>query len=75
MTKAILRRTLLGVLLPQEYQILMGEQPAAVFRQRFHLFRYEMDLEFLAGMGMGLDRRLGLAAAILLAIIEGRQRS
>jgi hypothetical protein len=75
MAKAMLRRLLLGALLPQEYQVLVNGQPAAIFRQRFQLFRYEMDLDFTPVGGASLDRRLGLAAAILLAIIEGRQRS
>jgi hypothetical protein len=75
MAKAMLRRLFLGALLPQEYQVLVNGQPAAIFRQRFQLFRYEMDLDFTPVGGASLDRRLGLAAAILLAIIEGRQRS
>lgn len=73
--RAILRRFLLGSLLPQRYEVLMaGQQSVARFEQRFNLFRYE--LEILFGLETdGLDRRLGLALAILLAIIEGKQQN
>ncbi len=72
---ALLRRFLLGTLLPQNYDILSGETQIGDLRQRFHLFRYVMDLDFSMDTAGRLDRRLGLAAGILLAIIEGRQDS
>jgi hypothetical protein len=75
MTKALLRRFLLGSLLPQTYEVYLGESPVALFKQRFHLFRYEMDLDYSVSGGPRLDKRLGLAAAVLLAIIEGKQSS
>jgi hypothetical protein len=73
--RAMLRRFLLGALLPQRYEVLMaGQQPVARFEQRFNLFRYELDIDF--GLEAdGLDHRLGLALGILLAIIEGKQQS
>lgn len=74
-TRAMLRRLLLGTLLPQDYDILIGETRVADLRQRFNLFRYEMDLDFSMDTARELDRRLGIAAAILLGIIEGRQQS
>jgi hypothetical protein len=73
--RALLRRLLLGTLLPQQYDILLSDgRSAASFHQHFHLFRYELGIDF-RGEGEGLDRRLGLAAAILLAIIEGKQQN
>ncbi len=72
-TRALLRRFLLGAWLPQDYDLIVGDQRAADLRQRFNLFRYEMDLDFNQPAAARLDRRLGIAAAILLAIIEGRQ--
>lgn len=72
---ALLRRFLLGTLLPQNYDILAGKTQVGDLRQRFHLFRYVMDLDFSMDTAGRLDRRLGLAAGILLAIIEGRQDS
>jgi len=74
-TRAMLRRLLLGSLLPLNYDILAGETRLADFRQRFNLFRYEMDIDFSMDTARWLDRRLGIAAAILLGIIEGRQES
>ncbi len=73
MTQAILRRLLLGSLLPQNYDLTLGEQRVADLKQRFNLFRYEMDIDFSIDNARLLDHRLGLAAATLLAIIEGRQ--
>ncbi len=73
MTRALLRRLLLGAWLPQDYDLALGEQRVADLKQRFNLFRYEMDIDFSMDSARRLDRRLGLAAAVLLAIIEGRQ--
>jgi hypothetical protein len=73
--RAFLRRFLLGSLLPQRYEVInLAEQSIARYEQRFHLLRYELDIDF--GLASGaLDHRLGLAMAILLAIIEGKQQS
>jgi hypothetical protein len=71
----LLRRFLLGSLLPQNYDALIGETRVADLRQRFNLFRYELDIDFSFDPARRLDRRLGLAAAILLAAIEGKQSS
>lgn len=68
---ALLRR-FIGMI-PQNYDIMINGQRAADLKQRFNIFRYEMDIDFGFGTANVLDRRLGLAAAILLAIIEGRQ--
>ena len=72
-TLAMLRRLLLGSLLPQNYDITMGGTRVADLKQRFNLFRYELDLDFTMDTANQLDRRLGLAAGILLAAVEGRQ--
>ena len=73
MELAMLRRILLGNLLPQNYDINFGEQRVADLKQRFNLFRYEMDVDFSFDPAKTLDRCVGLAAGILLAAIEGRQ--
>jgi uncharacterized protein YxjI len=70
---ALLRRVLLGSLLPQNYDILFGETRVADLRQKFNLFGYQMILDFSMDPSNRLDRRLGIAAATLLAIIEGKQ--
>jgi hypothetical protein len=73
--RALVRRLAAGRLLPQDYDILIGNERVADLRQRFNLFRYEMDLDFGIDTNHLLDHRLGIAAAILLAVIEGRQDS
>ena len=70
---ALLRRFLLGSLLPQNYDLTFGDVRVADLRQRFNLFRYELDLDFSMDPVRTLDRRLGIAAGILLATIEGKQ--
>jgi uncharacterized protein YxjI len=70
---ALLRRFLLGSWLPQNYDITFGGTRVADLRQRFHLFRYELELDFSMDTGRLLDHRLGIAAGILLAAIEGKQ--
>lgn len=72
-TLAMLRRFLLGSFLPQNYDITINDLRVADLRQRFNLFRYELDLDFTMDTNQLLDRRLGIAAAILLGTIEGRQ--
>jgi hypothetical protein len=59
-------------LLPQNYDIVFGEQRVADLKQRFNLFRYELDIDMSMSMGQ-LDPRMGIAAGILLAAVEGRQ--
>jgi hypothetical protein len=73
LTRAMLRRFLLGIFLPQNYDMIFSDTRVADLKQRFNLLRYEMDLDFSIDTVHRLDRRLGIAAAILLAIIEGRQ--
>jgi uncharacterized protein YxjI len=72
---ALLRRLLLGSLLPQNYDMTVGQARVADLKQRFHLFRYELDLDFSMDAGRLLDRRVGIAAGILLATVEGKQDS
>lgn len=70
---ALLRRLFLGNFLPQNYDISMGETRVADLKQRFNLFRYELDIDFTMDTANILDRRIGIAAGILLAAVEGRQ--
>ena len=71
---ALLRRFLLGSLLPQNYDITVGDMRVADLKQRFNPFRYELDLDFRMDTTNRLDRRLGIAAGILLAAVEGKQK-
>lgn len=70
---AMLRRFLLGSLLPQNYDLILGETRVADLRQIFNPFRYELTLDFNMDPSRMLDRRLGIAAGILLATVEGKQ--
>jgi uncharacterized protein YxjI len=70
---AFLRRALLGSLLPQNYDMTLGNQRVADLKQRFNLFSYQMDIDFTMDASRTLDHRMGIAAAALLAIIEGKQ--
>jgi uncharacterized protein YxjI len=70
---AFLRRALLGSWLPQNYDMTLGNQRVADLKQRFNPFAYQMDVDFSMDTARVLDHRIGIAAAALLAIIEGRQ--
>jgi hypothetical protein len=72
---ALLRRLVLGSWLPQNYDITVGAARVADLKQNFNLFRYELNLDFSMDAGHLLDRRLGIAAGILLATVEGKQSS
>lgn len=75
MGRALLRRFLLGTFLPQNYDVTMGTERVADIRQRFNLFAYRLDLDFSMDTGRKFDRRMGIAAGILLATVEGKQSS
>jgi uncharacterized protein YxjI len=72
---AMLRRFLLGSWLPQNYDLTVGETRVADLKQNFNLFRYELNLDFSMDTINRLDRRVGIAAGILLAAVEGKQDS
>ena len=71
--KALLRR-FLSNLIPQSFDILMGGTTVAEVRQQFNPIRFRLEIDFSLDSRNQLDRRLGVAAAVLLALIEGRQR-
>jgi len=70
---ALLRRFLLSSWLPQNYDITFGTTRVADLKQNFTFFRYELNLDFSMDVARMLDRRLGIAAGILLAAVEGKQ--
>lgn len=73
MVLALVRR-LLTNLVPQTFQGKVGETPVFTFRQRFNPIIQKVELDFSLDRGGALDRRLGIAAAVLLCAIEGRQQ-
>ena len=72
---ALLRRLLLGSWLPQNYDLTMNDARVADLKQNFNPFRYELNLDFSMDTINRLDRRVGIAAGILLAAVEGKQDS
>lgn len=73
MLMATLRRFI--NLIPQTFHAEIGGQRVATFKQHFNPFIQKIDLDFSADQQNLLDRRVGIAAAILLCAIEGRQKS
>jgi len=73
MLLAVVRRFLTN-LVPQSFQGEVSGISVCTFKQHFNPFVLKMTLDFARDRNALLDRRLGLAAAILLCAIEGRQR-
>ena len=71
---AILRRFPTG-LIPQSFHGTLGAIEVFRFHQHFNPFVQKLTLDFTYDRSRALDRRLGVAAAILMCAIEGRQRS
>lgn len=69
---ALVRR-LLTNLVPQNYDLVIGDRRYVDLKQNFNPFTYHLNVIFEVPPQQ-FDRRLGLSAAILLAAIEGRQR-
>ena len=70
---ALVRRFLTN-LVPQNYDMTFGETRVGDYKQNFNPFTYELNLDFSMDTAGQLDRRLGIAAGILLAAVEGRQQ-
>lgn len=74
MILALVRR-FLSALVPQNYDMIMFDGRKVVdLKQNFNPFLYHLNIDFSMDPQATLDRRMGLAGAILLAAIEGRQR-
>ncbi len=75
MLKALVRRYIeaLAFFFPQNYHATVGESSVAEYRQRFNPFILKLDVDFRADREGRLDKRLGIAAGVLLSAIEGRQ--
>jgi hypothetical protein len=70
---ALLRRFLTN-LVPQTYFGSIGEKQVCMFKQNFNPFVIKINLDFSMNLEGLLDKRLGVAAAVLLCAIEGRQK-
>jgi len=71
---ALIRRFIpFANLIPQEYAGEIRGSPVCTFKQNFNPFVMKISLDFSSDVNRLLDRRLGLAAAVLLCAIEGKQ--
>lgn len=69
---ALIRR-FLTALVPQSYDGMIKGQKVCQFKQNFNPFVTKITLDFSMDTQKLLDRRVGIAAAILLCAIEGKQ--
>lgn len=70
---ALLRRFLTN-LVPQTFHGEIGASQVFKFKQHFNPFVQKITLDFTPDVTKKLDRRIGIAAAILMSAIEGRQQ-
>lgn len=70
---ALLRRLMVGWLLPQKYNGTVGNHPVSLFTRNFNPIVSKLSLDFSMDTHGQLDRRLGIAAVIMLLAIEGKQ--
>ena len=73
-TSLALIRRFVTALLPQSYTFEVGGEPAGTARQNWNLFAPRMFVDFSRDAAKRLDRRLAVAAVVLLMAIEGRQQ-
>lgn len=70
---ALVRRFLTN-LIPQKFTVEINGMPVCTFKQHFNPFVMKISVDFSQDFSRALDRRLGIAAAVLLCAIEGRQQ-
>lgn len=73
--KALVRRFVdaASLILPQKYTVSVGGAAVATFRQNFNPFVYKLNVDLSGDAHGQLDRRLAIAAALLMAAVEGKQ--
>lgn len=69
---ALVRRYLANII-PQKFMFTYGESQVGEVKQTWNPFVPQMRVDFSVDSAKKLDRRLGLAAVVLLQVIEGRQ--
>lgn len=69
---ALIRRFVIN-LIPQKYHGMVNGKKVCIFKQNFNPFVIKINLDFSMDANGLLDRRLGIAGAILLCAIEGKQ--
>ena len=58
---------------PQKLSIIVGNELVAELRQKVTLLGYQLTIDFSPDFANKLDRRLGIAAAILAALHQGQE--
>lgn len=74
MALALVRR-FISALVPQSYHIMVGDSVVGVLKQTFNPFVPVFRIDFSMDTEGRLDRRLGIAAVVLLQVVEGKQQS
>jgi hypothetical protein len=69
---ALVRRFLTN-LVPQTYNCIVNNSVVCIYKQNFNPFVVKVNVDFSVDRGHIFDRRLGLAAGLLLCAIEGKQ--
>lgn len=69
---AFVRRFLANII-PQNFDMLFNGQKVVDIKQDFNLFVYKLNVDYSFDTENVVDRRLGIAAGLLIAAIEGRQ--
>jgi uncharacterized protein YxjI len=72
-TALALVRRFLSNLIPQSFHAEIDGRPVCTYQQHFNPFVLKLEVDFSPDSDTMLDRRLGLAAGLLLCAIEGRQ--
>jgi len=72
---ALIRRYLANII-PQKFNFFLGQETTVIgtAKQTWNPFLPQMKVDFSADTQKRLDRRVGLAAVVLLQVIEGKQR-
>ncbi len=73
MAAALIRR-FLSNLIPQSFTATVGSTEVASFDQYFNPWVAKFDIDFSMDTSKLLDRRLGIAAVVMLLAIEGKQQ-
>jgi uncharacterized protein YxjI len=72
MALALVRR-FMSNLVPQGFSLTYDGREVARMQQRFNPFIYKIDVDFSPAADGSFDKRLGIALAVLVCAIEGRQ--
>lgn len=67
-------RRFLANIIPQTYNVEIAGKKVCELKQHFNPFIFKFDVDFSLDKENKIDKRMGIAMAILLAAIEGRQQ-